>query len=174
MHGNSLSKTLKLEAYVVEVSFSPSPSSIGHIDGDRTVQITADLEPGYVTADVLADFQKNFNAVAMDDEYQVKYGGELEEIADSFRSLGSAMLLGILLIIVILVLQFNSYRRVGMVIFTIPLALIGVFTGLSFAGFPLSFPAFVGVVALAGIVVNNAIILIDRINKNRKEGLDDV
>jgi ABC-type transport system substrate-binding protein len=121
-----------------------------------------------VSEEVLTEFQSKFD---VDAGYTVEYGGELEEMMESFGSLGRSMLFGILLIIVILILQFNSYRQVAMIIFTIPLALIGVFSGLTLVGLPFSFPAFVGVVALAGIVVNNAIILIDRINKNVKSGM---
>jgi len=156
-------------SYFVDIDFAPSPTSILHSEGDRVVTISGDLAVGYLAADILAEFQEQFSVD--DSSYSVEYGGEMEEMLDSFKSLGRAMLIGILLIIVILVLQFNSFRQVAMIIYTIPLALIGVFVGLTIAGYPLSFPAFVGVVALAGIVVNNAIILMDRMNGNIAGGM---
>ncbi len=158
-------------SYFVDMSFEPAPSSILHIDGDRIVTISGDLDTGHTAASVLADFQERVD-IDMDNGYRLEYGGEYEEMVESFESLGRSMLFGILLIIVILVLQFNSYRQVAMVVFTIPLALIGVFPGLVLAGYPFSFPVFVGIVALAGIVVNNAIILIDRINRNIAGGME--
>ena len=160
--------TYSLENFV-DVSFEPTPTVVVHVDGDRVASITGDIKDGYMVADILAEFQDEFE---LDDaNYRAEYGGDLEEIAESFTSLGYAMLVGVLLIIVILILQFNSFRQAGMIVFTIPLALIGVFTGLTIAGYPFSFPAFVGIVALAGIVVNNAIILIDKINKNIAAGM---
>lgn len=157
-------------SHFVDVSFEPAPTVIVHSEGDRVVNITGDVKSGYVLANILSEFQEEFSIA--DADYSVEYGGELEEMYESFASLGNSMIIGVLLIIVILVLQFNSYLQCGIIIFAIPLALIGVFPGLTLAGLPFSFPAFVGVVALAGIVVNNAIILIDRINNNiRKRGM---
>lgn len=157
----------------VDLELSQAPRSILHSDGDRTVTITAELEPDYLVNDVLADFQSRWTP-QMPNGYRVEYGGELEEQVESFKSLGTAMIYGILLIVMILVLQFNSFRQTLIVLCTIPLALIGVFTGLTLIGMSFSFPAFIGVVALIGIVVNNAIILIDRINKNTADGMPQV
>ncbi len=156
-------------SHFVDVSFEPAPTVVVHVDGDRVASISGEVEDGYMVADILAEFQEEF--VIEDGNYYTEYGGELEEITESFTSLGYAMLVGVLLIVVILVLQFNSFRQAGMIVFTIPLALIGVFTGLTIGGYPFSFPAFVGIVALAGIVVNNAIILIDKINRNIAAGM---
>lgn len=154
----------------VDVSFEPAPTVVSHVDGDRVASISGDVEPGYNATEILAQFQAEF--VIDDGEYYAEYGGELEEMVDSFTSLGYSMLVGVLLIIVILILQFNSFRQAGMIVFTIPLALIGVFFGLTIGGYSFSFPAFVGIVALAGIVVNNAIILIDKINRNIEAGMN--
>ena len=75
-----------------------------------------------------------------------------------------------MLIAAILLLQFNSYRQPFFILVTLPLAWIGIFPGLAILGLDLSFPAFIGIVALSGVVVNDAIILIDKINNNRREG----
>jgi len=77
-----------------------------------------------------------------------------------------------LLIIATLIIQFNSFKKALIVLVTIPLALIGVFFGLAFVGISLSFPGLIGILALFGIVVKNAIILIDKINLNLKSGIE--
>ena len=77
-----------------------------------------------------------------------------------------------MLIIATLIIQFNSFRQAVIVLVTIPLALIGVFFGLAVTGINLSFPGLIGILALFGIVVKNAIILVDKINLNIKSGID--
>jgi multidrug efflux pump subunit AcrB len=81
------------------------------------------------------------------------------------------MPVGIVLLLVFLLLQFNSYRRLAMVLVTVPLAATGVVPGLLFSGNPFGFTALLGVVALVGIVVNNAIVLIDVLDRNLEQGM---
>jgi multidrug efflux pump subunit AcrB len=82
-----------------------------------------------------------------------------------------AMMVTFLLIISTLVIQFNSFKKAIIVLITIPLALIGVFFGLAVSGISLSFPGLIGILALFGIVVKNAIILVDKISLNLKSGI---
>ncbi len=79
------------------------------------------------------------------------------------------MLLAVFLILMILVLQFDSFLQAGVIVTLLPLSLTGVFVGFWLTGVPLSFPSMIGIVALAGIIVNDAIVLIDRINHHNKE-----
>jgi len=102
----------------------------------------------------------------------VVYGGENEQNAESVQSIIRAMIIALVLIISTLVIQFNSFRETFIVLVTIPLALIGVFWGLALFGISLSFPGLIGVVALFGIVVKNAIILVDKINLNLRSGIE--
>lgn len=95
----------------------------------------------------------------------------MEMIADSFSDLIMLLFVGIFLIVGLLVWQFNSYKQTLFTMMSIVFSTIGVFFGLVLVGQNLSFPGLIGIVALAGIVVNNAIILIDQINKNIKSGL---
>jgi multidrug efflux pump subunit AcrB len=156
-------------SYYVDLSYEAAPTTIARSDGDRSVNISSDLEADFLSGEVLPLFQEQFQP-NFEIGYRVEFGGETEEMAESFASLGKAMIAGMFLILIILIIQFNSFKQSLIILFTIPLALIGVFFGLAAVMLPLSFPAFIGVVALAGIVVNNAIILIDRINKNIAEG----
>lgn len=99
-------------------------------------------------------------------------GGELEEMEETLQNLFYVMLLAILLIAVILVFQFNSYLQALIILFTLPLALIGVFFGFFLLGWPVTFFSFIGIIGLCGIVVNDAIILIDRANYLRRHGME--
>lgn len=94
-----------------------------------------------------------------------------EENEKSITSLLVALCFGMILIVGTIVLQFNSYKQSLLILAPIPLSLIGVFFGLALTGSTLSFPSLIGLVALFGIVVNNSIVLIDKINLNRRSGL---
>lgn len=162
--------TFPLSHFTQDIAHEESPTSISRKDGDRIVTITADVDEGVVVADVLAELEESFSEDDLAPGYTLDFGGATEELVESFTSLGRALVLGVLLIIIILLIQFNSFKQMFIILTTIPLALIGVFTGLTLLGLEFSFTAFVGIVALAGIVVNNAIILLDRANKNVVQG----
>ena len=100
--------------------------------------------------------------------------GQNEEMDVSFRSLRFALLLAIFLVYLVMASQFESFLHPFVIIFTIPLALIGTVFALWFTGSKISVVVFIGSILLAGIVVNNAIVLIDRINQMRKRGEEKV
>ncbi|MFH1047125.1 MAG: efflux RND transporter permease subunit [Patescibacteria group bacterium] len=152
--------------------FEGSQASISHEDGNRVVRVESDLLGGATAQVVLNDLSKRLERLDIPSGYTINFGGDMEAINESFTDLFRAMILGIFMIAGLLIWQFKSYRQPLFVLVTIPLALIGVFPGLTLVGQPLTFPGFIGVVALAGIVVNNAIILIDEINSLRKGGAD--
>ena len=153
------------------VSLESSRTNISHIDGDRVITVSADVKEGINVPDIVSKVQSFLSTQSLPLGIDVSYGGDAEDIAESFASLGQAMIIGILLIFGLLIWQFKSFKQSLFVLLTIPFALIGVLPGLVIVRESLSFPGFIGVVALAGIVVNNAIILIDSINNSRSEGL---
>ncbi len=153
------------------VSLDSSRTNISHIDGERVITVGADVQEGVNVRNVVSKIQTYLAKQSLPRGVNISYGGDTEDIAESFASLGQAMIIGILLIFGLLIWQFKSFKQSLFVLITIPLALIGVLPGLAIVRESLSFPGFIGVVALAGIVVNNAIILIDSINNSRMEGL---
>lgn len=155
----------------VDATFSNSRSRIQHLDGDRIVRISAYNQAGVSPQHIFDKAGTKIEALGLPPEYVVAMGGEREDIQQSYMDMFRAFFLAIFMIAALLVWQFKSYRQPFFIMVTIPLALIGVFTGLALVNQPLTFPGIIGVVALAGIVVNNAIILIDRININRREGM---
>lgn len=159
-------------ASIADIRFENSRLTIEHQDGDRIAKVTSFTESGTSAQDVFMAVQGQLSEISIPRGYDVKLGGENEDINQSFADMFAAMILAVFLIAALMVLQFNSFKQMGIILITIPLALIGVFPGLALLNLPLSFPGIIGIVALVGIVVNNAIILIDTINTNVRSGME--
>jgi multidrug efflux pump subunit AcrB len=147
----------------VEVVFQPS--KILRRDRLKTVTIDANLLPGYNALDIAAqlDTWLQQESRSWPVGYKYEQGGELESSGEANASIGAKVPVAFLIIVLLLVAQFDSFRRPAIILLTIPLGFIGVVLGLFLTQKPLGFVAFLGVIALAGIVINNAIVLIDRI-----------
>jgi HAE1 family hydrophobic/amphiphilic exporter-1 len=157
---------------IAKIELVPSVESIMRIDQKRTVVLTSDVTGDTTSVDVLAEFQKKLKEnYEFPEGYSITYGGENEQNTESVQSILRAMIIAAILIISTMVIQFNSFRKAFIVLVTLPLALIGVFLGLAITGIHLSFPGLIGILALFGIVVKNAIILIDKINLNIEIGI---
>jgi len=152
---------------------SQNVSRITREDFDHTVTLTAGLKKGAnlvevnkKIADVVND-KLNFPT-----GYTWRTGGANEKNQESVQSILQGMLLAFALIFLTLIIHLKSYRKAMLVLLTIPPAASGVFIIFALTGISLSFPALIGVLALFGIVVNNAIIVISQINANQKVGMD--
>ena len=156
---------------VAKIELKPSIASVTRVNQKRTVSLTATVKSGSNNADTLKAFQDKIKSYKMPSGYEIKYGGENEQNQESVMSILRAMIIAFLLIISTLVIQFNSFKKSIIVLTTIPLAMIGVFIGLAITGITLSFPGLIGILALSGIVVKNAIILVDKIGLNIKSGI---
>jgi HAE1 family hydrophobic/amphiphilic exporter-1 len=155
----------------ISTDYEGALESILHEDGNRVVTISAYTEDGYSSNSIISDFDKQIQDYYLPLGYSISYGGDVESIEQSFSEMIQALFIGVFAILMLLVWQFNSFKQPFFVLTTIPLTIIGIFPLLTIFNIPLSFPGLVGIVALAGIVVNNAIILIDKINKNRLNNL---
>ncbi|MGB0756868.1 MAG: efflux RND transporter permease subunit [Patescibacteria group bacterium] len=156
---------------VATLAFEPSLLNIRHTDGETTVSVTADLEEGASLQTALVQFEEQRKILDTSDTIRIEVGGEVEDIDQSFRETFLSMIVAVILIAFILVLQFNSFRQPFIILYALPLAVIGVVFGLLVMRLPFSFPVFIGIVSLSGIVVNDAIVLIDKVNKNLKDGM---
>ncbi len=156
---------------VAVISLTPSVDSITRIDQKRTVRLTSGVDTTTNSTIVQKAFQKAIEEYQFPKGYEISYGGENEQNAESVQSVINAMAIALLLIVATLVIQFNSFKKAFIVLVTIPLALIGVFYGMALLNVALSFPGLIGVLALFGIVVKNAIILVDKMNLNIKSGI---
>ncbi len=138
----------------------------------RSVTVGCDVEEGFTPQDIFASLQKRMESTPPPRGYTLEYGGEEEERQRSFESMTRVMFLGLVLIFFVLTAQFDSFKQPLVILFTVPLSIIGVVTGLFITQLTFSFMAFVGVVALVGIVVNDGIVLVDFINQRRRDGVD--
>ncbi|MBE9214935.1 efflux RND transporter permease subunit [Plectonema cf. radiosum LEGE 06105] len=130
-------------------------------NGSRTVgEILADLEPK------LEEMKKSWPS-----GYSYSFGGETADQAETFGSAGQALGLAVFLVFAVLVLQLGSFRQPFIILLAIPFALIGTFGGFYLAKIPFSFSAFIGIIALVGIVVNDAIVMVDTMNSYQQEGM---
>ncbi len=133
----------------------------------RTVTISSDIS-GRDLQSVSSDIEKAVSSYMLPAGYSIDIGGEQEEMVDSFTSLFYALMLSFLLIYMILASQFESLIQPLIIMLAIPFALTGAFLALFITNTPLSLVAFLGIIMLGGIVVNNSILLIDFINQNKK------
>ncbi len=155
---------------VLTPSLEASSAVINREDESRIVTVSSQVTEGFVARDVSSEFERIFNEqVRVPAGIRMRIGGETEDVDQSFRDMFVALGLGIVLILAVLVVQFNSYRQAFIVLSVVPLSLIGVLLGLLITREYLSFPTMLGFIALAGIVVNNAIILVDVWNRMRAE-----
>lgn len=141
-------------------------------DFKRAKTVTANIEPEVITSvaanEIAAQSFKKYSADHSD--VTMVFGGEQESTNESMASLGNAMVLALIGIYAIMVYIFRSYLAPGLIMTTIPMGLLGVSVSFFFHQRPVSFLAMIGVIGLAGIIVNNGIILIDFINQMRTEG----
>ncbi|MFA5022604.1 MAG: efflux RND transporter permease subunit, partial [Patescibacteria group bacterium] len=157
---------------VAKIELKPSVDTITRINQKRVVLLSASVTGKTSANTVLAEFQSKIKKYKLPTGYQIIYGGENEQNTESVMSILRAMILAGLLIVSTLVIQFNSFKKAIIILITIPLGLIGVFFGLAITGINLSFPGLIGILALFGIVVKNAIILVDKINLNLRNGIE--
>ncbi|GET28494.1 efflux RND transporter permease subunit [Prolixibacter sp. SD074] len=155
---------------LARIEFKKGPGVITHYNSKRSATIGADVEKGYNTAEVTRAIEAQLKNYPFPSNFNYHLAGEIEAQGKSFSSLGAAALIAFLMILAILVFQFHSFRQPFIIFAAVPMALIGSFYALFVTGYTFSFTAFVGAVALLGIVINDAIVLIDFTNELRKEG----
>ncbi len=153
---------------LVEPDVGANLTSVKNYDGNRAVTISSDVAANLVPADVLEKLVPYLDSYQWPEGYRYELTGGNEDTIQSFMDLLYAMIIGILLIFLILVTQFNSFKQPFVILLSLPLSLIGVFYGFWALQLKLGVATMIGIVALSGIVINDAIILIDRINHNRK------
>ncbi len=151
---------------------SQTSPMIRHEDGRRRVTVTAQTVAGANTVTIMDAFKAKLENTPLPEGITVKYGGELGDMQDSFTDMFVNMIVAAILVYIILAVQFNSLSQPLIILFAVPLGLIGVMPGLVITGNSFGFLAFIGVVALVGIAVNDAIVLVDYINYLRKNGYD--
>lgn len=155
---------------VAKVEEGTSPNSIMQIDGKVVVQVTANILASDVTK-ASSNLQAEIDKLDLPDGVEVKFGGTTEQINDTFTQLGLAMLAAIAIVYFVLVVTFGGGLAPFAILFSLPFTVIGIMVGLFIAGGTLDVSAMMGGLMLIGIVVTNAIVLIDRVIHKEKEGM---
>ncbi|MBL7157504.1 MAG: efflux RND transporter permease subunit [Candidatus Omnitrophica bacterium] len=145
------------------------PSEIKRLDQERTILILANIFKRPLK-DVISDITKAINKLDIPADFTVKLAGESEEMNESFNSLIFALVFSIILVYMIMAAQFESFFQPFIIMVTVPLSIIGVVLALFVTGTSVNVVAFLGVIMLGGIVVNNGIVLIDYVNLLRAQG----
>lgn len=170
--GSSDSSEVTLSS-IADIQTTASLSEINHDNQKRSLSVTASVKDGYNITHVNSDVQKMIKKEKLiPSGVKVDYGGENEEIMHSMKQMMLMLLVGLILVYLVMVAQFQSLRSPFIVIFTIPLAFTGGMLALLICGQDVSVVSMMGFVMLMGVVVNNAIVLVDCINRFRLEGID--
>ena len=163
-------RPVTLEA-VAEIKIARGPAEIRRIAQERVAIISANLAYGDLGAAV-ADANSIIDGTPMPQGITAMVSGQNEEMQDSFRSMQFALLLAVFLVYIVMASQFESLLHPLVILFTIPLALVGAVLALFLTGTTVNVVAFIGIIMLAGIVVNNAIVLVDLINQLQAQGME--
>ena len=169
---NPVSQQPVLLSTVAEVSIVPGFASISRLDGARSLRITADVETGFNASLLAGDVEAMMADFVLPPGYQMTLEGESQEVGSAVNNLLLVALLGIAIVYMIMASQFQSLIYPFIIMITIPLAFTGGFGVLYLAGFPVSVVALLGLIILAGIIVNNGIVLVDYTNQLRAQGLE--
>ena len=155
--------------------FSSGPSRIERFDRERMATVTANIAEGEITSRVSARVYAALDGLELPAGYRIAMGGEAESAARSLSGLGTAIIIASFGILAVLVLEFGSFRSMLIVAGVVPFGILGALVGLFVTGYPLSYMAIIGFVALIGVEIKNSILLVDFTNQLRREGvaLDD-
>ena len=157
---------------VAEIRETVSLNSISRDQQRRCITVTAAIAEGYNVTKVTSEVQRLVSGLTLPDTVTVEFNGENEQIMNAMTQLMLMLLLGVVLVYLIMVAQFQSLKSPFIVMFTIPLAFTGGFLALLIAGIEVSVVSLIGFVMLVGIIVNNGIVLVDYINQQRLAGME--
>ncbi len=154
---------------IADISIEEGPIRIMRENQTRVLTVSGSVV-GRDTQSISNEIEEILNKYEMPNGYAYKFGGETEQIKDTFTDLAMVMVVAIVLVYMIIAAQFESLIQPLSIMFSVPLALSGGFIGLFIVGIPLNVIGIIGLIILVGIVVNNAIVLVDYINNRRSRG----
>ena len=168
---NSAGRGVKIRE-VGKVIESESPPTIERKDRQRVVTVSCVATPGFAVSELVADVQSIMKDVDLPAGMSYQFGGTYESQGETFLEMFTLLIMIVILVFMVMAAQFESLTYPFVIMFAIPFALIGVLIGLWITNTPLNVMAFLGVLMLVGIVVNNGIVLIDYIILCRERGMN--
>jgi len=160
---------------VADVAFGLSPTTINRKDGQRVLTVTARTNPQVVTGqEVSSDLRAGIlpDLRAADTRLTYQFGGEQQQQAESFGAIGRGFILALIVIYGLLAIPFNSYVQPLIIMITIPFGIVGALLGHLLLDLPVGLLSLFGIIGLSGVVVNDALVMIDFINERRRDGMD--
>jgi HAE1 family hydrophobic/amphiphilic exporter-1 len=169
---NSMNQMIRLDQ-VASISKAEGPIQIDRENQARVVSVTANIA-GRDLGSVVRDIKERISGVerGLPPGYFIEFGGQYEDMQQAFIIMAAAFALATLLVYMIMASQFESFLHPFVIMFTIPLGLIGVIVALLISGKPISLPVLIGFIMLGGIAVNNGIVMVDYINQLKRKGVE--
>ena len=162
-------------SHVSDLITTQGYGTIRHSQGLRTVTVMAQMLPDANIREIVNDFENiRSGAAPLPKGISIAWSGEAADLDDSLGSMFYNFLAALIVVFLILAIQFNSFSQSLVIMLSVPMSIIGVFAGLILTGNNFGLYAFMGVIALVGIVVNDAIVLVDTIGRLRKQGYDEI
>ncbi|MFK8053283.1 MAG: efflux RND transporter permease subunit [Woeseiaceae bacterium] len=156
---------------VARISMATGPSEIRRFDQERVAIVSAGIAYGDLGT-AAGEVEKTLAGLSLSPGIVAEVQGQSEDMQESLASMQFTLILAVFLVYLVMASQFESLVHPFVILFTIPLALVGAVLALYVTGTTVNVVAFIGIIMLAGIVVNNAIVLIDTINQNRRNGIE--
>ncbi|MCC3355696.1 efflux RND transporter permease subunit [Bacillus sp. REN16] len=156
---------------VADIESGEGPLTVQRIDQQHAVQFTVKYLSTTNLGTISNQVDEKVASLGLSDETSIVYSGEKELLESSLDQMMLAFLLALTLIYLVMAAQFESFKYPFVIMFTVPLMVIGVAIGLYFTNTPIGITAIIGIIVLAGIVVNNAIVIVDYINNKKEEGM---
>lgn len=156
---------------LADVTFADGVNKITHHDKFKAIQFTGGVATGANLGDVTKSLQKNLDSVKLPSGYEISMGGDSQMLKETMTDMMRTLILAILLTYMLLAAILESFAQPLMIMATVPLALIGVFGTMFLAGTTINIFSMMAIIMLVGIVVNNAILILDYVNIRRKDGL---
>jgi hydrophobic/amphiphilic exporter-1 (mainly G- bacteria), HAE1 family len=157
---------------LLDLTSQKGPTQIERKNQQRILRVNAELEAGTALGDGVRNVQARLPEVPVSQDFQIGFGAEVEQQAQAFNQLRVLLILGVLLVYAVMASQYESLRDPFIVMFSVPVAAIGVVGALKLTSTSFSLQAYIGVIMLGGIVVSNAILLVDYTNiLRRRDGL---
>ncbi len=156
---------------VATITIETGMAKIDHENSKKVVTVSSKIKEGYNANAIMKEWQNKTKDIHVPDSITVEKSGEAKELSNQITNMLNGFILAIILVYIVLVLQFNSLTQPLVIVLSVPFALIGVIWGLVLTGNNLGMFAMFGMVALVGIAVNEAIVLMDFVNYNKGQGM---
>ena len=159
-----------LVSQLADVEFATGVNRLTHYDRYKTIMVTGDIASGYHLSDITSQIEERMNKINFPTGYRFEWGGQAKMMNETIVDMVRTFILAVILTYMLLAAILESFAQPILILATVPLALIGVILSLLITGYTFNIVSMMAIIMLVGIVVNNAILLMDYVNIKRREG----